>query len=59
MLHTAGFEDYFPFIPNDLLAAGMLANNEDMVRMHGLVVAAAPGPVPPCSCAAAAASNTE
>lgn len=27
---SPGFEDYFPFIPNDLLAAGMLANNEDM-----------------------------
>ena len=26
-----GFEDYFPFISPDLMAAGMLANNPNMV----------------------------
>lgn len=27
----AGFEDYFPYVPNDLMAAGFLASNPDLV----------------------------
>jgi hypothetical protein len=40
---TAGFEDYFPFIPNDLMAAGMLANNPDMVSTAWTVGGSSPG----------------